>query len=379
MLALDLLDKIVPFKSVTPLDGGVLDYIQLFLEKRSFKVIRKELRGAFCLYARKGDKGKNFCFSGHVDVVPPGDLSFWKTDPFKMVQQGDKLFGRGVCDMKGGIAAFLHALDDLLKNEPALVEKNSISVMLTSDEEKAGITSCKDFMKDLNNAGEKIDYCLIGEPTCYDKFGDSIKIGRRGSVTINLKVIGLGGHVAYPQFTNNPNRVLIKLLESIQSHTWDKGTKDFEPSNLEVVGMSSSENVSNMVPNYASAMLNIRFNVLQNSEDIESFIRNLCNNIVKNPYKLEISFTSGNKPFVSKDRFLFNTVKKAIQENIGIDAYSSTGGGASDGSYISQYCNDIVEFGVMNRTAHKANESIYLYELENLTKIYYSTLLNIFR
>ncbi|MBL0725562.1 MAG: succinyl-diaminopimelate desuccinylase [Alphaproteobacteria bacterium] len=370
----DILRNLVAFKSITPADDGCLDYIAKILTDRSFTIIKKEIKGATCLYARLGSKGKNLCLSGHIDVVPPGSLSFWDSDPFLMIEKNGFLIGRGVCDMKGGISAFMSAIDLALTANPNLCDKNSLSILFTSDEEKAGVTSCEKFLKELHSDGEKIDHCLIGEPTSYNKFGDSVKVGRRGSCTVEVKVTGLGGHVAYPRLCNNPLRVLIDCLSAIQKYRWDSGTEDFEESNLEVVGISSSDNISNLISGYAVAQLNLRFNVLHTLESVQATISEFFYKKIKHPFVCELDFKGGNKPFVSSGTFLLANVRDAIKKVTSLDSDQSTAGGCSDGSYISVYCKDMVEFGVINSTAHKANESVKKEDIHDLVKIYFNVI-----
>tara|TARA_Y100000590_G_scaffold432037_1_gene547575 strand:- start:1070 stop:2242 length:1173 start_codon:yes stop_codon:yes gene_type:complete len=373
-----LSQALIRCKSVTPNDGGALDLLQNILESMGFKCTRliftepgtQEVQN---LYARWGNKNPNFCYAGHLDVVSEGDVENWNYDPFAGIIDGDFLYGRGASDMKSAIAAFVSAAYNFIEDE----KKNffgSISFLITCDEEGPAINGTKKVVEWLKNQHEKIDVCLVGEPTNPTKLGEMIKIGRRGSLTGHLTINGQQGHVAYPDLAHNPLKDMIKILNELQFSTLDNGNKFFQPSNLEVISVDAVNHVNNLIPNTARSSFNIRFNNEHTSQSLKQWLHKICKNISKNyELKLEIS----GEAFITPPEKLSNIIKEAIKENINIEPKFSTTGGTSDARFIRDIA-PVAEFGLVGKTMHKIDEKIALSDIKMLKKIYLSILKNYF-
>ena len=269
---LQLAKELIKFPSITPRDAGVMKFLEKKLKKMGFKTKilsfkEKNFQPVKNLYARLGSKGPNFCFAGHLDVVPPGNIKDWTVNPFKPFIKKGHLIGRGANDMKGSIAAFVAAVSVFLNNNKSF--KGSISLLITGDEEGDAINGTKKVVDYLKKKKQKINFCLVGEPTNPNKLGEMIKIGRRGSLTGKLEIIGAQGHVAYPHRANNPSTIIIKVLNELKKIKFDKGTKDFQPTNLEITKINIKNNADNVIPRVANATFNIRFNNKHSSNSIK--------------------------------------------------------------------------------------------------------------
>tara|TARA_R110002073_G_scaffold153328_5_gene308324 strand:+ start:660 stop:1805 length:1146 start_codon:yes stop_codon:yes gene_type:complete len=364
--------------SVTPLDAGALDVLQSALEGLGFVCTRLPFseEGADDvdnLYARFGDAAPNFCFAGHTDVVPVGSKDGWQSDPFAGEITDGILYGRGASDMKGAIAAFVAAVSDFLEGHREI--KGSISFLITGDEEGPAVNGTIKMLKWLEENGEKLDYCLVGEPTNPGKIGDMAKIGRRGSLNTTLTVVGTQGHVAYPHLADNPIPRLVKMLDILQSHTLDEGTEHFQPSNLEVVTIDVGNTASNVIPAEAVAKFNIRFNNLQTDQGLQDWIRGVCDS-VGGTYRLEMK-ASGDA-FLTPPGRLSILISDAVRKVTGETVELSTTGGTSDARFIKNHC-PVSEFGLVNKTMHKVDECVSLHDLELLTKIYREILGDFFK
>lgn len=368
------LEKLLSFKSITPSDDGCIDYIASLLQDANFKTDIQNFGDSNYkvknLYARFGNKSPNICFAGHVDVVPPGDLSLWKSDPFKMHIEGSKIYGRGTVDMKGAVATMLSAaLSYLVSKSPSQLA-GSISFLLTADEEGDAIYGTKSMLEYLQNKGEKIDFAIVGEPTSEKKIGDMIKIGRRGSVNFSLIIEGMQGHVAYPDEAVNPVHILVKIAEHLNRLNLDEGTEFFPKSNLEITSIDVGNKVTNVIPQKASMKFNIRFNNLQSPKELVSKIEHIVAAYSSN-YTLDTKVTA-NAFIQSPVSFiaLFADIVERVTNN---RPKLSTTGGTSDARFIHNYCQ-VVEFGALNKTAHKINEYIENSDLQILYNVYYSLL-----
>jgi len=322
------------------------------------------------LFARLGTGSPHFCFAGHVDVVPEGEVSKWSHPPFKADISNKYLFGRGAVDMKGAIAAFVAAVARYQKNIIGQSPNGSISLLITGDEEGPSVNGTRKVLKWMNQNAQKPDGCLVGEPTNPMNLGDMIKIGRRGSLNAILTVNGSQGHAAYPHLAENPIPFLVSMLEWLNSIVLDTGTDYFQPSNIEITSVDVGNSATNVIPESAKAMFNIRFNNLHNSENIIKKLKIGFSNVSKN-YTLETICTGD--AFLTEPGALSNILSKSIQDITGQKPELSTSGGTSDARFIKDLC-PVVEFGLTGKTMHKIDECVSLNDLELLTEIYLHTL-----
>ncbi|ABV75573.1 succinyl-diaminopimelate desuccinylase [Rickettsia akari str. Hartford] len=371
----------IGFKSVTPENDGAIEYIDDLLKQHGFKTEIK-IFGDFKseqvtnLYAIFGRNEPNICFVGHVDVVPVDNHALWhNSSPFKASKQDGKIYGRGAVDMKGAIACFLAASLDFIKNNAGF--KGSISFLLTSDEEGKAKHGTKEMLQYIYDQGYKVDFAIVGEPTCEKEIGDTIKIGRRGSVNFKLNIDGLAGHVAYPHKANNPLPCLIKILHELTNIRLDEGTEFFQNSNLEVTNIDVGNETSNVIPASTEASFNIRFNNLHSAEtlakQVEEIIKRYCKEY-KVDYKLEYSSFAGS--FIQNPSAKIKEFAKVVEHTLKIKPKFSTSGGTSDARFVKNYC-PLVEFGLLSETAHKINEYTKISDLQKLYDVYYNFLIKI--
>ena len=359
-------------ESITPKDGGCQEYIKNELLDYKFKCENIDLEDVKNIWLRKGSKEPLLVFAGHTDVVPPGNLDEWNTDPFKPEVKNNILYGRGASDMKSSIASMISATQRFLKNNPN--HKGSIGFLLTSDEEGPAKYGTRKVIEKFKKENTNIDYCIVGEPTSSNKFGDTIKNGRRGSLTGYLKVIGIQGHIAYPDLAKNPIHCTGLLINELNNYSWDNGNKYFPKTSFQISSIKSDEVASNMIPGSTDIVFNLRFSNELTQDDIKNKFEELLSKI---NCKYEISWSCSAEPFITNEGELTRILQKAIKDTVGIDSSLSTSGGTSDARFISQHAKETVEFGPLNKTAHKVNESIDLNDLNNLEKIYYATLCEI--
>ncbi|AFC70617.1 succinyl-diaminopimelate desuccinylase [Rickettsia australis] len=378
---INYLKDLIGFKSVTPESDGAIEYIDDLLKQHGFKTEIK-IFGDFKseqvtnLYAVFGRNKPNICFVGHVDVVPVDNRALWhNASPFKASQQDGKIYGRGAVDMKGAIACFLAASLDFIKNNAGF--KGSISFLLTSDEEGKAKHGTKEMLQYIYDQGHKVDFAIVGEPTCEKEIGDTIKIGRRGSVNFKLNIDGLAGHVAYPHKANNPLPCLIKILNELTNIRLDEGTEFFQNSNLEVTNIDVGNETSNVIPVSTEASFNIRFNNLHSAEtlakQVEEIIKRYCKEY-KVDYKLEYSSSAGS--FIQNPSAKIKEFAKVVEHTLKIKPKFSTSGGTSDARFVKNYCT-LVEFGLLSETAHKINEYTKISDLQKLYDVYYNFLMEI--
>tara|TARA_B100000989_G_scaffold111137_1_gene81551 strand:- start:1541 stop:2695 length:1155 start_codon:yes stop_codon:yes gene_type:complete len=370
---LKLAKELIKFPSITPVDAGVMKFLEKKLKKLGFKTKilefkEKGYRPVKNLYARLGNKGPNFCYAGHLDVVPPGNIKDWTINPFKPSVKKSHLIGRGANDMKSSIAAFVSAVSTfLLKNKKF---SGSISLLITGDEEGDAVNGTKKVVEYLKNRKEKINFCLVGEPTNPNKLGEMIKIGRRGSLTGKLTIIGLQGHVAYPHQANNPSTIIIKILKEFKDIKFDKGTKDFQPTNLEVTKINIDNTADNVIPATAEATFNIRFN---NKHSSKSLIKKLNKILIKinkkNKSKFKINYRVSGEAFLTRPNKTTFMIKDIIENVTNVKTKLSTTGGTSDLRFI-KIISPGLEFGLVGKTMHKVDEAVSIKDLRNLTKIY---------
>jgi succinyl-diaminopimelate desuccinylase len=377
-----LAKELIKFPSITPVDAGIMRFLEKKLKKLGFKTKiiefrEKNFKPVKNLYARLGNKGPNFCYAGHLDVVPPGNIKNWTINPFKPSIKKGYLIGRGANDMKSSIAAFVSAVSAFLKKGHNF--NGSISLLITGDEEGDAINGTKKVVDYLKRKKEKINFCLVGEPTNPNKLGEMIKIGRRGSLTGHLKIIGMQGHVAYPNRANNPSTIIIKILKELKDIKFDKGTKDFQPTNLEVTKININNTADNVIPGTAEATFNIRFNNKHSSSSIKKRLNKIFSKISKkDKSKFMIEYRVSGEAFLTKPNSTTYMIQKIIKKITKIKPRLSTTGGTSDLRFIRKLSPGL-EFGLVGKTMHKVDEAVSLKDLKNLTKIYENILLNYFK
>ena len=372
-LAKDLIRK----PSITPKDAGAINLLAKNLRSIGFNCKIINFKNVKNLYAKLGRSSPNFCYAGHTDVVPPGNIKNWTTNPFKPIVKNNKLIGRGANDMKASIACFVAAVSRF-KNQNKNF-KGSISLLITGDEEGIAVNGTKRVVKYLKRKKEKINLCIVGEPTNPNKLGEMIKIGRRGSLTGRLTVIGSQGHVAYPHRANNPSNTLIKILKRIKDLKLDKGTKNFQPSNLEVTKINIDNHADNVIPGSAEAVFNIRFNDKHSSSSLKRKLNKIFKIVTKsNKSKFKVSFEVSGEAFLTKPNKTTYMIQNTIKKITGIKPKLSTSGGTSDARFIKNI-SPCLEFGLVGKTMHKIDESVSVSDLKKLTKIYENILVSYFK
>jgi succinyl-diaminopimelate desuccinylase len=385
----DIIEKtlnLISKKSISgEVDQGAIDYLIEELKPYNFKVERKEFKGDGSypvdnFYAEYGNADKNLCFAGHTDVVSPGDESEWSVAPFEPKVVDDVLIGRGAVDMKSSIISYLCAVQEILdENSDAedFENKVKLSFLITGDEEADGVNGTIKLLKYISSKSYAINAAIVGEPTNPGRLGEMIKVGRRGSINFKITVNGTQGHVAYPAQAENPITPLIKILDELKSFELDKGNEFFQPSNLEVTSIDVGNDTTNIIPQKAEARLNIRFNNNHDRESIKSWVREVC---LKHSINCEVEQLGiGSESFLSNPDKLANNIIEAISETIeGVEAEISTSGGTSDARFIKDFVDEVVEFGLINKTAHKVDEQIAVEDIIKLKEIYKKVIIKYF-
>jgi succinyl-diaminopimelate desuccinylase len=379
---LQLAKELIKFPTVTPIDAGIMKFLEKKLKTLGFKTKvlefrEKDSKPVKNIYARLGNKGPNFCYAGHLDVVPAGNLKDWTVNPFKPSVKKGYLIGRGANDMKSSIAAFVSAVSNFVANKRDF--NGSISLLITGDEEGDAINGTKKVVEYLKKKKEKIDFCLVGEPTNPNKLGEMIKIGRRGSMTGRLSIIGIQGHVAYPNRANNPSTALVQILKELKEIKFDNGTKDFQPTNLEITKINIDNFADNVIPGLANAKFNIRFNNKHSSNSIKKKINKIIKKISnKNKSKFKIDYRVSGEAFLTKPNNTTYMIQDIIKKITKIKPKLSTTGGTSDARFIRKIA-PCLEFGLVGKTMHKVDEAVSLSDLKKLTLIYSTILKNYFK
>jgi succinyl-diaminopimelate desuccinylase len=379
---LQLAKELIKFPTVTPVDAGIMKFLEKKLKALGFKTKvlefrEKDNKPVKNLYARLGSKGPNFCYAGHLDVVPAGNLKDWTVNPFKPSVKKGYLIGRGANDMKSSVAAFVSAVSNFISNKRGF--NGSISLLITGDEEGAAINGTKKVVEYLKKKKEKIDFCLVGEPTNPNKLGEMIKIGRRGSMTGKLSIIGIQGHVAYPHRANNPSTSLVQILKELKEIKFDNGTKDFQPTNLEITKIDIDNFADNVIPGIANAKFNIRFNNRHSSSSLKKKINKIIKKISKkNKSKYMIDYRVSGEAFLTKPNSTTYMIQDIIKKITKIKPKLSTTGGTSDARFIRKIA-PCLEFGLVGKTMHKVDEAVSLSDLKKLTLIYSIILRNYFK
>ena len=378
---LKLSKDLISFPSVTPIDAGAINYISKKLKQLGFdcKILEfkdKKNPPIKNLYARFGNKQPNLCYAGHTDVVPPGNIDDWTVNPFKPKVKNNHLIGRGANDMKSSIACFMAAVSSFLEKNKKI--NGSISFLITGDEEAQAINGTKKVVDYLIKKKEKIDFCIVGEPTNPKKLGEMIKIGRRGSLSCKLEIQGTQGHVAYPHLSENPINSLIAICKKLKEKPLDRGNKHFQASNLEFTSINVDNKVHNVIPARAKTQFNIRYNNYHTSvslkKKINSIVRSICK---KNKTKYKIDYLVTGDSFITQPGSTIQMAKKIIKKITKINPVFSTTGGTSDARFIKKI-TPCLEFGLVNKTMHRVDECVSLKDLRNLTKIYHQILVKYF-
>jgi succinyl-diaminopimelate desuccinylase len=367
--ALDLARELIARKSVTPEDAGCQALLAARLARAGFRCEDVTVNGVANLWARRGSGRPLLCFAGHTDVVPTGPLEQWHSEPFVPTQRDGRLYGRGAADMKSSIAAFVVAAEQFVAERPA--HSGSIAMLITADEEGPSVDGTVRVVERLKQRGETLDYCIVGEPSSAAVLGDTIRIGRRGSLSAKVVVRGVQGHVAYPEQVKNPIHLLAPALAELAATEWDRGNADFPPTSFQVSNLNAGTGAENVVPGSAVMLCNFRFSTASTDaslrERFEAVLR-------RHRLDCSVSWTLGGKPFLSGKGKLLEAVRRAVQAHTGRAPQHSTGGGTSDGRFIIDICPEVVELGPVNASIHKLNEHIELDALERLPKIYLDTL-----
>jgi len=369
---LALAQSLIRCESVTPKEAGTLDVLENMLKPLGFVCSRHafhrpETAPVENLFAKWGSGAPHFCFAGHVDVVPVGDASAWTHPPFGADIVDGILYGRGASDMKTGVAAFVTAAEKFICTAPP---KGSISLLITCDEEGPSVNGKEPLLKLLHEKGERFEACLVGEPTSAGQFGDTVKIGRRGSLHGYLTILGKQGHVAYPDRADNPVPRLLRTLSALKEKVLDEGNGDFQPSNLEITTVDIGNPAANVIPAKAFARFNVRFNTEHTGESLSQKLREICS---RHAGAHELRFETGAEPFLTSPGPLSTSVTRAIQAVTGHAPALSTAGGTSDARFISRYC-PVTEFGLLNHTAHHVDEHVAVADVLALEKVYHRIL-----
>jgi succinyl-diaminopimelate desuccinylase len=366
---LELTQDLLGRRSLTPADGGCQELIAGRLAAAGFAVESLRYGEVENLWARRGSGAPLFCFAGHTDVVPTGPLEEWHSDPFVPARRGESLYGRGAADMKSGLAAMVTAAEAFVAAYPA--HRGSLAFLITSDEEGPSVDGTKRVAQTLRERGERIDWCLVGEPSSESALGDTIKIGRRGSLSGRLTVHGVQGHVAYPQLAENPVHTLAPALAELTRRQWDQGTEHFQPTSFQVSNLNAGTGAPNVIPGELRARFNLRYCPVQTLAGLRQTVEEiLCRHGVR--YTLEW-YVSG-EPFYTPPGTLCEAVSEAVYEVSGRRPKLSTGGGTSDGRFIAPLGAQVVELGVVNASIHKVNESVRVADIDALHAMYFNVL-----
>ena len=362
---LELTKTLISRPSISPTDGGCQELIADRLGACGFQIEKLQYGPVANLWARRGKGGSLFCFAGHTDVVPPGPLEEWQSDPFTPAIRDDILFGRGAADMKSGLAAMVTATEAFVRENPA--HAGSIAFLITSDEEGPSIDGTRRVVEVLEARGEKIDWCVVGEPSSEKQCGDTIKVGRRGSLSGRLTVHGTQGHVAYPQFADNPVHALAPALAELATREWDRGNEFFQPTSFQVSNISAGTGAPNVIPGELKARFNLRWSPEQTLEKLEQTVEDI---LKRHKVKYTIDWFVSGLPFYTPPGRLSQAVSTAVAAVTGLTPRQTTGGGTSDGRFIAPTGAQVVELGVINASIHKVNEHCRIADIEKVRDIY---------
>jgi succinyl-diaminopimelate desuccinylase len=367
--ALDLTRDLLARRSVTPADEGCQQLIAGRLAQIGFLIEPLPFGNVTNLWARRGRGGPVFCFAGHTDVVPTGPLEEWRSDPFVPAERDGVLYGRGAADMKSGLAAMVTAAEEFVTTYPA--HSGSIGFLITSDEEGPSVDGTRRVAEVLRLRGEHIDWCVVGEPSSEVCVGDTIKVGRRGSLSGRLTVHGVQGHVAYPQLAENPVHTLAPALAELVSRTWDEGTEYFQPTSFQVSNLNAGTGAPNVIPGELKARFNLRYSPVQTVSRLKTTVENILRS---HGVRYTLEWYVSGEPFYTVPGVLSDAVSAAVAEVTGALPKLSTGGGTSDGRFIAPLGAQVVELGVVNASIHKVNECVRVADIDALQRMYVNVL-----
>ncbi len=366
---IDLLRALIARRSLTPADGGCQDLLARRLTRSGFLAERHDRNAVSNLWLRRGSVGPLFVFAGHTDVVPTGPEASWKSDPFTAVERDGCLFGRGAADMKTSLAAFAVAAEEYVARNPS--HPGSIALLLTSDEEGPAVDGTVAVVEALQARGETPDYCLVGEPTCVEVLGDTVKTGRRGSLSGHLVVRGIQGHVAYPHLARNPIHQVLGALDEMVEATWDDGSPGFPPTTFQISNFHGGTGAGNVIPGACEIDFNLRFAPVSSTDQLCRQVESI---LFSHELDFEVQWTLGAHPFRCRPGQLLESLRGAIRETLGVEASNSTTGGTSDGRFLATICPEVVEFGPPNGSIHKIDECVRLSDVDALKDVYRRTL-----
>ncbi|MGL6072436.1 succinyl-diaminopimelate desuccinylase [Craterilacuibacter sp.] len=367
-LAIELIRR----DSITPRDAGCQESMIVRLEAMGFSIERMRFGDVDNFWARRGQDGPLLCFAGHTDVVPTGPIEDWVSPPFEPAIRNGLLFGRGAADMKASLAAFITAIEDFIATHPT--HPGSIALLITSDEEGAAINGSVRVVDTLQARGTIIDWCIVGEPTSDQALGDTIKNGRRGSLSGTLTIHGKQGHIAYPQLARNPVHLMANALSELISTRWDEGNAHFPPTSFQISNLNAGTGAGNVIPGSAEIRFNFRFSTENTADTLKTRLHAILDR-----YELDYSlaWTLGGEPFLTPPGVLSAAISAAIRSETGRTPELSTGGGTSDGRFIKRIAGELIEFGPINATIHQLNECVALKDIATLSTIYRRTLENL--
>ena len=362
---LNLTKELISKKSITPLDEGCQDLLISHLELLGFTIEKMPYGKVKNFYARKGNEAPLLVFAGHTDVVPSGPEEKWSSPPFKPSIKGDMLYGRGAADMKASLAAFIISIEEFLaKNKN---HKGSIGLLITSDEEGVAVDGTVKVIEALKSRKEKIDFCIVGEPTCVSKFGDTVKNGRRGSLSAKLNVKGIQGHIAYPELIKNPIHDVAPVIDDLVKTIWDEGNEYFPKTSWQISNINGGTGATNVVPGDVEILFNFRYSSASTAATLKSRFEKI---LKKHQLEYDINWQHSGEPYLTEKGSLVNIFSDAVKEISGSKPTISTTGGTSDGRFISKLCDQVIEFGPINESIHKVNENVNINDIETLKDIY---------
>jgi succinyl-diaminopimelate desuccinylase len=363
--ALELTRDLIARASVSPEDGGCQELLAGRLQALGFSIEHLPFGPVRNLWARRGSASPLLCFAGHTDVVPPGPLEEWQSDPFTPTERAGLLYGRGAADMKSGLAAMVTACEAFIGRHPA--HRGSIAFLLTSDEEGPSVDGTRRVVEVLRERREHIDWCVVGEPSSEERLGDTVKIGRRGSLSGRLTVRGVQGHIAYPHRAENPIHAFAPALLELTTKVWDQGNAHFQPTTFQVSNLNAGTGAPNVIPGELKARFNLRFSTEQTVTTLQHTVEEI---LKRHGVRYTLDWFISGLPFLTEPGTLSAAVGRTLEEVLGVTPRLSTGGGTSDGRFIAPLGAQVIELGVVNSTIHKANECVRVEDIERLARVY---------
>jgi succinyl-diaminopimelate desuccinylase len=369
---IELAKALIARRSLTPDDAGCQEILIKRLQKLGFKIEKMRFGYVDNFWARRGTAGPILCFAGHTDVVPTGPVEQWLSEPFTPTIRDGMLYGRGAADMKTSLAAFITAIEEFISAHPD--HTGSIALLITSDEEGVAVDGTVKVVEALQARNELIDYCIVGEPTCVSKLGDTLKNGRRGSLSAKLTVKGIQGHIAYPHLAKNPIHLAAPAIAELAATQWDAGNEYFPPTTWQISNIQGGTGATNVIPGHIEMLFNFRFSTASTVEGLKTQVHAILD---KHALNYDITWELSGKPFLTPRGTLVEAIGSAIRSVTGVEPELSTSGGTSDGRFIADICTQVVELGPLNATIHKLNECVAVADIEPLKDIYRLTLENL--